>query len=170
MDFKLSDYQTKCIENVTEKLDAGAKHVSVVMSAGTGRSITSLFLADKLQKENNSTVAMVYKYKVLQMQTIDRARMLGIEDLDYYSLNELIRAPRNCNSDDRETLQSYDYIIFHDLAVTERVQIAEKLTGFDCKTISLISLGQELMGEVANQTLDQQLMRTAEKQTPVISI
>lgn len=170
MDFKLSDYQTKCIENVTEKLDAGAKHVSVVMSAGTGRSITSLFLADKLQKENNSTVAMVYKYKVLQMQTIDRARMLGIEDLDYYSLNELIRAPRNCNSDDRETLQSYDYIIFHDLAVTERVQIAEKLTGFDCKTISLISLGQELMGEVANQTLDQQLMRTAEKQTPVIGV
>ncbi len=170
MDFKLSDYQTKCIENVTEKLNEGAKHVSVVMSVGTGRSIISLFLADKLHKENNSKVAMVYKYKVLQMQTIDRARMLGIDDLDYYSLNELIRASRNCDSDDRWTIQTYDYLIFHDLAVTERVQITEKLTDFDCKTISLISLGQELMGEGVNQTIDQQLMKNAEKQTPVIGV
>ncbi|MCR5791499.1 MAG: DEAD/DEAH box helicase family protein [Lachnospiraceae bacterium] len=159
MDIQLKDYQLDCLEKVTSKISDGAKHLSVVMTAGFGQKTTSLFLANRLYSEEQTMIAMVFKYKAALMQTKSDAEKIGIDSVEFFSVNEFLS---------NET--DYQYVILHDLSTYERKQIQEYIESKDSITISFSAPGQEVVGENVNPAMNQRLMAYMERLSPVVCV
>ena len=142
MDIELRDYQKECLDKVSEKIQAGSKHLSVVMTTGMGQKITSLFLANQLNSYSNSRVAMVFGYTASFEQTKSDATKIGIKAVDFFKVNEFL-------SNDIE----YKYIILHDLSILDRKQIQEKVQYEECITISFSAPFAELTGKTDDQLM-----------------
>lgn len=159
MDIQLRDYQLDCLEKVTSKISDGAKHLSVVMTVGLGQKITSLFLANRLHSEEQTMTAMVFRYKAALMQTKSDAEKIGIDSVEFFSVNEFLS---------NET--DYRYVILHDLSTYERKQIQEYIESKDSITISFLAPGQEVVGKNVNPAMNQRLMAYMERLSPVVCV
>ena len=159
LDIQLKDYQLECLEKVSSQISSGAKHLSVVMTTGTGQKITSLFLAKKLYSEEQVKIAMVFGYKAALMKTQADAKELGIVSVDYYSVNEYIHNE-----------SEYKYSIFHDLSTSERTQIQEYIRYKNNITISFCAPGQDLVSERVNPGFSKRMLAYAERLAPIVCV
>ncbi len=140
-------YQAACVQWVEKKLDAGERYLSVAMSVGTGKTATSLILADRLSARRTAVaekvkIAMVFRQRMAREQAEDTALKLGVENIDFHNVRRFI-----------ESTEEYKFVILHDLGAAERRQVQSRLTGTETRAISFFSIGQEISyGSAARQT------------------
>ncbi len=125
MDIKLRDYQVDCIEKVFDRLSEGARHLSVVMTTGLGKNITSLLLAKQVISTKNAKIAMVFGTKTLLLQAQTTSEKLEITNIVFFSVSEFLI-----------NTTEYKYVFLYDLSAFDRRQIKECIKDKDIITIS----------------------------------
>ena len=163
MDVCLRAYQRECIENIFNKIESGAKRISVAMTVGLGKSITSIFLADEIIKRYSENCMIVFRYRANCEQTKVEIAKLGKSNKIYcVTINEFLH----------DQNQKYKYCLLHDLAVYDRKQISNKIKNSNVVTVSFFEPGQEIVEK--NQVVDsmqaKRLMAYAERITPVVCV
>ena len=163
MDVCLRAYQRECIENIFNKIESGAKRISVAMTVGLGKSITSIFLADEIIKRYSESCMIVFRYRANCEQTKVEIAKLGKSNKIYcVTINEFLH----------DQNQKYKYCLLHDLAVYDRKQISNKIKNSNVVTVSFFEPGQEIVEK--NQVVDsmqaKRLMAYAERITPVVCV
>lgn len=163
MDVCLRAYQRECIENIFNKIESGAKRISVAMTVGLGKSITSIFLADEIIKRYSESCMIVFRYRANCEQTKVEIAKLGKSNKIYcVTINEFLH----------DQNQKYKYCLLHDLAVYDRKQISNKIKNSNVVTVSFFEPGQEIVEK--NQVVDsmqaKRLMAYAERIAPVVCV
>lgn len=162
MDVCLRAYQRECIENIFNKIESGAKRISVAMTVGLGKSITSIFLADEIIKRYSESCVLVFRYRANCDQIKAEIEKLGKSNEIYcVTVNEFLH---NQNS-------NYKYCLLHDLAVYDRKQISDAINNSNVVTVSFFAPGQDVEGNrVADSMQTKRLLAYAERITPIVCV
>lgn len=162
MDIVLREHQEKCIHDILNKIESGAKRLSVAMTLGTGRIITSIFLANELVQKYNTSCILVFKNKLNCLQARDQLLKLEMEHkITCITISEYL------NKD----FDIYKVIIFHDLMVYDRKQITDLKSLDETVTISFFNLIQDIKENnpgISNQS--KRLMEYCNRLTPVVCV
>ena len=160
MDVKLVEYQKKCVDLISERIAGGAKRISLVMSAGMGKSITSIYVAKELTRDNDSKVLMVHRYRLLCEQSEMNIAELQLDNIDCCMLRAFSEID----------LSKYRYIFLYEMNNgSERDQISAKLSDYEGITISVFTPFQELAGD-ENVDSIQVSQKLFSKDTQIVSM
>ena len=163
MDVYLRSYQRECIENIFNKIESGATRISVAMTVGLGKSITSIFLADEIIKRYSESCVLVFRYRVNCDQAKVEIAKLGKSDEIYcVTVNEFLH----------DKNKKYKYCLLHDLAVYDRKQISDAIKNNNVVTVSFFAPGQDVVEEnqVSDSEQAKRLMAYAERITPIVCV
>ncbi|MGN0514313.1 MAG: DEAD/DEAH box helicase family protein [Lachnospiraceae bacterium] len=163
MDIYLRSYQRECIENIFNKIESGETRISVAMTVGLGKSITSIFLADEIIKRYSESCVLVFRYRANCDQTKAEIAKLGKSDEIYcVTVNEFLH----------DKNQKYKYCLLHDLAVYDRKQISDAIKNNNVVTVSFFAPGQDVVEEnqVSDSEQAKRLMAYAERITPIVCV
>ena len=142
MDIKLTDYQLRCLKEVDYKTSNGAKHLSVVMTTGYGKTTTSFFLAKRIYSKERAKIAMVYSHILGVKYAKSNTEKLGIGSVDCYSVKDFIN-----------NKSEYQYVILDDLLPYDRRQMQECLKDTESITISFSTPGQDYVSDDGNRIM-----------------
>lgn len=152
-------FQYDFMEDMMSRVHNGEKRLSVVMTDGLGKKTTSLFLARKLCLEEQTNIAMVFRFRNDLSVVKSAAEELGGLMADYYSVNEFLNSDTN-----------YRYVFLYDLSVSDRKQINDSSLIENSVSISFSSIGQEIVKKKDNPKTNTLLFEYSEKATPVICV
>ena len=163
MDVYLRSYQRECIENIFNKIESGATRISVAMTVGLGKSITSIFLADEIIKRYSESCVLIFRYRVNCDQAKVAIAKLGKSDEIYcVTVNEFLH----------DKNKKYKYYLLHDLAVYDRKQISDAIKNNNVVTVSFFAPVQYVVEEnqVSDSEQAKRLMAYAERFTPIVCV
>lgn len=163
MDVYLRSYQRECIENIFNKIESGVTRISVAMTVGLGKSITSIFLADEIIKRYSESCVLIFRYRVNCDQAKVAIAKLGKSDEIYcVTVNEFLH----------DKNKKYKYYLLHDLAVYDRKQISDAIKNNNVVTVSFFAPVQYVVEEnqVSDSEQAKRLMAYAERFTPIVCV
>ena len=163
MDVYLRSYQRECIEKIFNKIESGATRISVAMTVGLGKSITSIFLADEIIKRYSESCVLIFRNRVNCDQAKVAIAKLGKSDEIYcVTVNEFLH----------DKNKKYKYYLLHDLAVYDRKQISDAIKNNNVVTVSFFAPVQYVVEEnqVSDSEQAKRLMAYAERFTPIVCV
>ena len=162
MDICLETYQRECIEDIFNKIESGAKRISVAMTVDLAKNKMPIFLADEIIKRYSESCVLVFHYRTNCDQINAEIEKIGkLNDVYCVTVNEFLHN-QNLN---------YKYCLLYDLTVYDRKQIADAINNSNLVTVSFFALGQDIEeNKVVDSAQAKRLMAYKKRVQPVVCV
>lgn len=162
MDRCLETYQRECIEDIFNKIESGAKRISVAMTVDLAKNKMLIFLADEIIKRYSESCVLVFRYRTNCNQINDEIEKIGkLNDVYCVTVNEFLHN-QNLN---------YKYCLLYDLTVYDRKQIVDAINKSNLVTVSFFALGHDIEeNKVVDSAQAKRLMLYQKRVQPVVCV
>ena len=162
MDICLETYQRECIEDIFNKIESGAKRISVAMTVDLAKNKMPIFLADEIIIRYSESCVLVFHYRTNCDQINAEIEKIGkLNDVYCVTVNEFLHN-QNLN---------YKYCLLYDLTVYDRKQIADAINNSNLVTVSFFALGQDIEeNKVVDSAQAKRLMAYKKRVQPVVCV